>query len=188
MRNKSWLVVVAAVALSGCKALVPYHSTFMCEKTNDYGKCQDVQHAYQEAIAGAPQAAEPGKKKDERTWRYRTTTPKSSDGKLRRLETKARPGVIPASLNSEIPGEELYRDRKYRELAALIEQPVTPIVRPPQVIRTLIVGYRANNALYEGRRIYYFARDAEFVLAEPTQEGGDPRTVYPNGMPTAQKR
>ncbi len=187
MRNRVWLILVAAATLSGCKALVPYHSKFMCEKTNDYGKCQDVQHAYEEAVAGSPKA-DPGKQKDDRTWRYRTATPKAFDGKLRRLESKARPGVIPASLNSEVPSEDIYRDRKYRELAALIEQPVTPIVRPPQVIRTLIVGYRANNALYEGRRIYYFAREAEFVLAEPTQDAGDPRTLYPNGMPSAQKR
>jgi conjugal transfer pilus assembly protein TraV len=188
MRNKVWWVMAAAMLCSGCSVLVPYHSKFMCEKTNDYGKCQDVQHAYQEAVGKEAAENAPSKQKDEKTWRYKSTAPASSDGKLRTLAPQGKSGVIQASLRSDVSGQALYRDGMYRELAGLIDQPATPLVRPPQVLRTLIVSYSAADSLYMPRYIYFFAEPAKFVMGEPAQQTGESRTLYPNGVPTAQKR
>ena len=42
-------VLAGAAALTGCRVLVPYDSEFACAKSHDYGKCMDVQSAYDEA-------------------------------------------------------------------------------------------------------------------------------------------
>ena len=47
---KVLLLFVALVGFAGCKALVPYDSKFACEGTQDFGRCMDVQSAYEDAL------------------------------------------------------------------------------------------------------------------------------------------
>ncbi|MEO8755268.1 MAG: TraV family lipoprotein, partial [Casimicrobiaceae bacterium] len=84
-------------------------------------------------------------------------------------------------------GDERLREARYRELAGLIENPVTPLVQPPKVLRTLIVSYSAGDALYMPRYVYYIAEDAKFVLGDYLQNSPAERTMYPNGGPGVER-
>lgn len=181
------LVVFALMSvLAGCKVLVPYDSKFACEGTQDFGKCMDVQTAYEDAL-GTAQTTEDRDKagKNAPKWDYRGATPKSNapSPTLQRKRADGRKttqvAFVPAST------AEFYRQRQYRELAQLIEEPVTPIVQPPKVLRTLIVSYSAGDSLYMPRYVYFLADEAKFVLGDYLRGEGAQKTVYPNGAPVA---
>ena len=81
-----------------------------------------------------------------------------------------------------LSGREVYKENEYRELAALIEEPTTPIVRPPKVLRTLVVSYPSGQTLYMPRYIVYFADEARFVVGDYLNDTKpETATVFPNG-------
>src|SRR6202040_113525 len=105
------------VVLAGCSTLNPYHSEFMCAASENHGKCESVNQAYTEALdkkaakkQGAAAPAAPAA----------DTPAHGSDG---------------AVIKTALTGEEKYRDAEYRKLAAIVEEPVMPIVKQPTVLR-----------------------------------------------------
>lgn len=181
-KTSSWFVVfmlVGIAVLPGCRVLVPYDSEFACAKSHDYGKCMDVQSAYEDARAneGSPRApSQPGSKFKPGTQhapgrQQPSGTPPELRGEL------LREAYVPADNAARL------REARYRELAGLIENPVTPLVRAPKVLRTLIVSYSAGNTLYLPRFVYYFAEEAQFVLGDYLEAEPVERTMYPNGGP-----
>jgi conjugal transfer pilus assembly protein TraV len=192
MRKAHEVALVAALlalGLAGCKTLVPYESTFMCEKSRDFGRCMDVQQAYEDALGAAPAnpaQLQPGAKEPE--FRYKganAAKPTKRSGAQPALggAGSQEPRLLRTTLT--LSPEELYRDREYRELAGLIEQPVTPVVKPPKVLRTLIVSYTAGESLYMPRYVYYFADEARFVLGDYLSPKDEVKQVFPNGPATA---
>lgn len=177
--------IVLVLSLTGCKTLVPYESTFMCEKSRDYGKCMDVQQAYEDALgaqSGNPAQLKPGKREPE--LRYKGATAAKPAKRAPTQPALGSPGPNEPRLlrtSLQLSPEELYRDREYRELAGLIEQPVTPVVKPPKVLRTLIVSYTAGESLYMPRYVYYFADEARFVLGDYLSPKDEAKQVFPNG-------
>ncbi len=181
--NFTNLMVVAPLALvAGCQTLVPYDSEFACAKSHDYGKCMDVQSAYDDArssTGSAPAAAQPVAKSKSSA---RGTAAKSLPSGTPELRGElVREAFAPAD------ADERLREARYRELAGLIENPVTPLVQPPKVLRTLIVSYSTGDALYMPRYVYYIAEDGKFVLGDYLQDSLAERTMYPNGGPGAQR-
>lgn len=152
MKRLTMGAAALGVALSGCSILAPYDQTFMCEKTDDFGRCIGVQQAYDEAIGGPIDA--PG------------ATP------LDPRPPEERNGTIgyqpPGSPQVELSvARQAYKTAEYREMQKLIEQPVTPMVAPPKVLRTLIVAYPAGTTtLFSPRFIWYFAHDGRFVIGD----------------------
>lgn len=170
-------VGIAVLVLSGCKALVPYDSKFMCESSQDFGRCMSVSEAYQESLNG-PTATETDKYPD--AWQYKQNGKekrgKATKGRGKRDEAKYR------NLTASLSGRDLYKENEYRELAALIEAPTTPLVRPPKALRTLIVTYPAGETLYMPRYIVYFAEEARFVVGDYLNEQkAQAATIFPNG-------
>jgi conjugal transfer pilus assembly protein TraV len=172
------LLLLPLSLLSGCKALVPYDSEFACAKSHDYGQCMDVHSAYEDARAneGMPVPGRPGA-----TFKPGVRAPTS----------RQSPDNMPAEQRGNLL-RELYdpadhatrlREARYREIAGLIENPVTPLVQAPKVLRTLIVSYSAGDTLYMPRFVYYIAEDAQFVLGDYLEAAPVERTVYPNGAP-----
>jgi conjugal transfer pilus assembly protein TraV len=183
---KSSSLLIAAVLLGGCKALVPYDSKFACEGTQDYGRCMDVSTAYEDALSTSDDVQRRDKSgKDAPKWDYRGTNAKSAitSPTLQRKRTTTAKGTQIAFVPRTT--EEMYRQSQYRELAGLIEEPVTPIVQPPKVLRTLIVSYSAGDSLYMPRFVYYLADEAKFVLGDYLRGEGAVKTVYPNATPIA---
>ena len=52
------VALIALIALSGCgRILVPYESEFMCALGDDYGKCSNVEDAYDSALGDSGSAS-----------------------------------------------------------------------------------------------------------------------------------
>ena len=75
-----------------------------------------------------------------------------------------------------------YNDQRYREMASLIAQPVTPILKPTKVLRTLIVGYSTGKTMYMPRFIYFMASEPEFVLSDGLNPPGAGDVVFPTSI------
>src|SRR3546814_10496184 len=70
-----------------------------------------------------------------------------------------------------------YRDSVYRELQGLIEAPETPMLRPAQAVRTLILPYADRNRpdrLYMSRFVYSVLETPSWVV------GGDRKSTRLN--------
>jgi conjugal transfer pilus assembly protein TraV len=171
MKALVW-VAVGCVSLTGC-SLNPYHSEFMCAASADHGKCETVEQAYAEALAGKSSKANPSKSSESQSAR-----PGGAGGKK---DPKADGELVKTSLAPS--AEDRYREAQYRKLAALIEEPVTPIVQQAKVLRTLILSYPASETLYMPRHIFYFAEQPKFVIGEYLNPESTPKTLYPNGAP-----
>lgn len=174
MRKNPSSLAAVLLALAGCETLVPYDSEFACAQSHDFGKCMDVQTAYDDARANASTEPAPTQQPG---GQYR---PGQLPRTLPKGPVERRGALVRETLLTEDPATRL-RDARYRELAGLIENPVTPLVQAPRVLRTLIVSYSAGDALYMPRYVYYFAEEAKFVLGEYLQEPGADRTLYPSG-------
>lgn len=154
--NRSLIALAASLLLGGCSVLAPYDSKFQCERSRDYGKCVDVQGAYSEALGGTVEMP------------------------------KAEPREAAEGQAPPAPADNFnrYKATEYGELARLIDDPVTPVVAPPKVLRTLIVAYATpERRLYMPRWVYQFVTDGDFVLGDylNADQAQGPSTVYPNG-------
>jgi conjugal transfer pilus assembly protein TraV len=140
-------MIAIALALGGCTTIgslmSPYSEKFSC-KNSDHGQCIHPDQAYADAIAGRES---------------RSTAAVTNDRKLLRRDRNrtighgagARPGAADAG------GYSGYRDSVYRELKGLIDAPVTPMLKPAETVRTLILPYadRARpDRLYMPRYVY----------------------------------
>lgn len=135
-------------SLSGCAIFSPYDSKFMCEATDDYGRCMDVDGAYNEALGG-----------------------NSSNGLARmsrKKPTEDEQAQIDAHrLAQESASYSAYKQAEYREMQKLLDQPVTPLIKPPKVLRTLITAYPSSErTLYTPRYVFFFADEGRFVLGD----------------------
>lgn len=161
-RSVSLLSVVGLVTLGGCKVFAPYDSEFSCPGATSYGKCMSMQGAYSEALGGTVEAPEMDK-----------------DGKPKKKKDDKKAG------DSTSPALSRYKEAEYTELAKLIEAPVTPMVKPAEVLRTLTIGYNTNDkTFYAPRFIFYFASEPGFVLGDDAESPlrGGAQTLYPNGV------
>ena len=158
-------LVGAAGLMSGCALFNPYDSEFKCSATDDYGRCVDVDEAYADALAG---------RKVQRRLRDRKS---SADDDQTVADQTAREAQQAASYSA-------YKDAEYREMRKLLDQPVTPLVKPPKVLRTLITAYPSNErTLYTPRYVFYFADEGKFVLGDylNAAPGNTPDNLMPFG-------
>jgi conjugal transfer pilus assembly protein TraV len=154
---KVLLPIALAALASGCAIFSPYDNEFMCSATDDYGQCIDVGGAYDDALAG-------------RKSRGAQSVPKSPEA----------PAPDTASRSE-------YKAAEYRELRKLLEAPVTPLVKPPKVLRTLVMAYPSGDGtLYTPRYVFFFADEGGFVLGDylnATPPETATETLSPLGAP-----
>lgn len=182
------LFILACAGVTGCSVLSPYDQTFMCESSADYGHCQSVDEAYIEALGDGPATSAgpaPGPAPRVLT---ETGRPQGSG----RPENRPSGNIAhksPDNTGVDAPAEapldvarERYRARQYSELAGLIEAPVTPVLAPTDVLRTLILSYSADNTLYMSRYVFYVAAPPHFVVGDYLEQPPAPaQMIYPNG-------
>ncbi len=151
------LALVAATALASC-ALVPYEEQFACEATDDYGRCVSVQGAYHEALTGQAQGAKIRRKR-------------SGDDNEAPRDGEINPAEAPSGeAGGEQSSYQSYRSSVYQKLKRMVKAPVTPMVKPPQIVRTLVLNYQsemAGNPLFMHRYVYFFADEPSWVLDTP---------------------
>jgi conjugal transfer pilus assembly protein TraV len=171
----AWRAAMGAAALlvvSAC-SLNPYNSQFMCAATANHGKCESVDAAYGDAVAKtATPSPRPTGASSAKT-RRRTPDPLRS----------APANGLPIMNVANTSGEARYLDAEYRKLAALVEEPIVPVVQPPTVLRTLILSYSSSDSVYLPRYVMYFAEAPKFVIGEYLNPESTPKTVFPTGQP-----
>ena len=138
--------------LSGCSALVsPYSTTFQCPDS-DKGKCVSVQTAYNESVEDNPLVREQANVECEAC----------EDGNIE----KENPDEHRMSKASSKALEYNYQDSLYKKMTAILDQPETPLVIPPEVIRVMIPSYTgSDNALYGSRYVYFFVTEPRWSLS-----------------------
>lgn len=144
------ITLFVSICNVGC-SIYPYKETFMCENMNDYGKCLDVHGAYTVATTGED---------PENSSSYDSKKPEAADKFNERMQTSAANRVDP---------KRVFEQERYRQLSKLVEQPSLPLVKQPEVVRTLIINYsdnsRLGSPLYGHRFVYFFGTDPEWVLS-----------------------
>lgn len=142
--HRSLLSLGLLAGLSGCAAvgsmMSPYSEKFSC-KNDDHGQCIHPDRAYADAVAGVSSKSDPKVTNDRAMLRGQ----ENGQGKARPRGDNA--GNAYGS----------YRDGVYRELKGLIEAPVTPMLKPAQTVRTLILPYadrQRPDRLYMPRYVY----------------------------------
>jgi conjugal transfer pilus assembly protein TraV len=168
-------VSMLAIAGTGCRALNPYHGEFMCAASADHGKCETVEQAYAEALAG----------QDGKTGGTSAPAAKGASGPAQTSAEAANAKTSsPELLKTRLAvAQDRYLEAQYQKLAALVQEPVMPIVEPAKVLRTLILSYPSGESLYMPRYVYYFGDEQKFVIGQYLNPLSTPQTVYPNGAP-----
>ena len=68
--------------------------------------------------------------------------------------------------------ENAYQEGVYKKLAGLLEEPKTPLIAPPKVMRVLLLPYKNDRDLYMYRYVYFVVDDFRWVLdGTPAVEG-----------------
>ncbi len=69
-------------------------------------------------------------------------------------------------------GEKAYQEGVYKKLAGLLDEPKTPLIAPPKVMRVLLLPYKNDRDLYMYRYAYFVVDDFRRVLdGNPAVEG-----------------
>ena len=141
-----FLVVLASLLFltTGCaKIFNPYHSEFQCPSA-DEGKCMSIPDAYETSISGE------------------SPSNKSCNGKLKRSQSSDAEKTLSETDSLKYN----YLTKKYEKVTALIGNPVTPVVVPPDVVRVLLLSYTGeDNDLFGYRYIYFFASKPKWLLS-----------------------
>jgi len=152
IKKLGYLFIIAGALskISGC-SIYPYHEQFSCENMNDYGRCLDVNGAYEVAVSGKEKGQPIGEQSKKKAQEEKANTADES--------------INDVTLNAA----QAYQHERYQKLKALIDNPKPPMVKQPEVVRTLILNYsdnqRAGSPLYGHRFVYFFGSDPEWVLS-----------------------
>jgi len=153
-------VLAVGPVLTGCSALVsPYSTTFQCPDS-DKGKCVSVQTAYDESIDDNPlvkeQVCEDCEEKE------------TSDEKKMEIHTSDKTPADTSAVNS---AKYDYQNALYKKLTSIIDQPETPLVIPPDVMRVLIPSYTGtDNEWFSARFVYFFVTEPKWSMSAATEE------------------
>lgn len=135
------------VSFNGC-SIFPYEENFACENMNEFGQCIGVNGAYEYATTGKKTGVDIAKK-----------------GK--KNNSKQDTPIIP-TVPSEVDQHQSYQVAVYQRLSKLVSDPKMPIVKQPEVMRTLILDYsdgeHISRPLYSHRFIYFLGSEPEWVM------------------------
>lgn len=152
-------LLAAAMPLGGCATvgslMSPYSEEFSC-KNSDHGQCIHPEKAYEDAVAGRTPRSDPTVTRDKKLLR----SDGASDGGQAAAGMPSRGKAGPGAYSG-------YRDSVYRELQGLIDQPETPMLKPSQAVRTLILPYadrQRPDRLYMPRYVYSILERPSWVV------------------------
>ncbi|RQW46092.1 TraV family lipoprotein [Novosphingobium sp. LASN5T] len=153
------LLIAACLPLGGCATvgslMSPYSEKFSC-KNSDHGQCVHPEKAYEDAVSGRAPRSDPAVTRDKKLLR-------SGDAGDAAAMKPGEPGHAQAATGAY--GS--YRDSLYRELQGLIDRPETPMLKPAQAVRTLILPYadrQRPDRLYMPRYVYSILERPSWVV------------------------
>jgi len=133
--------------LTSCSSLMnPYSSSFSCP--NYYkGKCVSLTEAYEESI--------------------HNTDGKPASQKQTTAQKQMKDLAINTYSKKQTSALNLYQKDMLRKMRKLIQEPKTPIVMPPRVMRVLILPYvNSQNELEMGRYVYFFVGKPKWIFQQ----------------------
>ena len=178
MRISSAFLIFVVMLMGAC-GTTPYREEFACALQDDYGKCIDVQGAYQEAVSGvdsgAPRLSQKGKPVEPLK-----TAASAAHGSSSGTAVADASGSRIASANFDQYGA--YRSALYAQLRSMLIAPTTPMVRAPKTVRTLILSYQKRDdgsRLYMPRYVFSISEGPSFVLGQYLDRSDD---LLPNSV------
>lgn len=152
-------------ATTACTAvgsmMSPYPEKFGC-KNSDHGVCISPEKAYEDAVAGRPSRSDPAVTNDKKLLKHHPEMA-AAPAAPGATSARARQGYTQPSAFSD------YRSSVYAKLQGLIEQPVTPMLKSPRTIRTLILPYADRERperLYMPRYVFSVLDQPEWVVGD----------------------
>jgi len=160
----------ASCCLGACTTigslLSPYSEKFSC-KNPDHGQCIHPDQAYADAVAERTSHSDPAVTRDRQLLK---------NGNLATGRKASNPRRGNETVTTAFAG---YRDSVYRELQGLIEAPVTPMLKAPRTVRTLVMPYadrQRPDRLYMPRFVYSILDAPGWVvggyLVRPVSQAG----------------
>lgn len=145
------LSAIALLQLTACASLFPYEDKFACERPDNLGKCVSPSEAYEEITTGKSAG------------KYMKPHSEQNDSDEEEFDEVQ---VLRDQLANEYgDGYDRYLDANYSEVAALIDEPVTPLVKPVMTAEMLIMPYSDSAKVLKGERyINIIVEDPTFVL------------------------
>lgn len=140
----------ALLLLSGCATVNPYNDDTMCPSMNDFGQCVSMTEAYEHTL-------DPEAKK---------ATEHEGKGKGAPVTSAEDQASAAGPVGGETGQEVTYRGELYKEMASLLREPKTPVIKPPTVRRVLVTSYEDNQELYMPRYFYIVIEKPTWTLRE----------------------
>ena len=135
------ILCIVSILFMGCgKVFNPYKSDYMCPDVYK-GKCATMDQAYEESFSENEMVI-------------------NQNGDCKACDKKSKKGAA-----TQTDEGYTYKDKLYRELSNLIDEPETPVVIPPKVGRVLILNYTEDNdeTFYGYRHIYFIVDKPRFT-------------------------
>lgn len=133
------LIVISSFLVGGCATLGGILNPYEDRfmcPPTEPGKCIPVREAYEKSLV----------QKDKK-------------------QIESRPEEVKVQ-GTDVESKSLYRQALYRELAGILEEPITPMVALPKIMRVLVLPYTGkNNELFMMRYVYFFVGEPEWVLS-----------------------
>ncbi len=141
-----FLLVALIGALAGCSSVgeaINPYGSSFNCSMAENGKCISMTGAYRESL-------QPQDSKNDGKKKKKAPEPKETDA-----------------------SEASYQGSLYKKLSGLLEEPETPMIAPPKVMRVLLLPYKGTDKeLYLYRYAYFVIDDYSWVLGEHVMEGG----------------
>ncbi len=92
--------------------------------------------------------------------------PPTDPGKCVPIKEAYKESLSQSHNATEAPdGRNLYLEEKFRLLRALIEEPEPPVIKPPKILRVLILSYVGEeNELYGWRYVYIMVDEPAWII------------------------
>ena len=147
---------LVVLGFSGCasKMMNPYSEEFTCPQA-EKGKCVPIKQAYLESLQSSQQDL------------LFTPTPQVSNQPATSSSVNATSfnvqSIFPQDVFIESYGK--YNEALIKKLQQMLENPKTPVLAPPQVIRVLILPYTADKStFYAERYAYVIVEEPQWVF------------------------
>ena len=141
---------MALVLCAGCSAFFPYENEFACPRKDHMGKCVSSMEAYREITTGKSSApyAVPASE--------RGSSAPSHDDQKKRSTVDPDAGYLG------------YVQSNYEQQRQLLDRPVTPLLKSPEVLEILVTSYMSDDGkqLNGGRVIHKIVQDSTFIMGD----------------------
>jgi len=140
------LIGLSLVAAGCAGGLGVYESEFSCPQTYN-GRCISVPDAHDLALKGHD-----GPEYDPNV-----------ESSVVKKKAQQEDGLASGEESAHVS----YKQSLFKRFDDLLQEPATPVVAPPQVMRVLLLPYKGDgNELYMLRHVYFFVDEPRWVLGD----------------------